>query len=601
MLQVIPLSRPVPGAETWRAALRRLHPATRPRLPARRLPERPFKPAAEASVLEQRLRPFSRRLRRRRTLEQAPRALLAGAGVCVAAALLARLFGAPGLIWIGLAAASAAAALMVAAAVRRPVGLFETARSTDAAARLRERLATALELLDARAGTPLARLQIDDATAAVGWVTPKQAFPYFARGSQARRTAVRDSALALLGLLAVALLVVWPADGGPLVEAGRREKLALADTTRTEDDIVRPPTLGQPGADDPSAVVGRSERPPEVGEPGLVAPPGQPSNPAAGQQGGPQPGQPGQPGQQDAQSQQNPNLAERQQALQELGNALRQSQTARPAGEWLRHGDTQRAADQLNQVADQTSALSPGERQSLAQAFRQAGEQIGSKDRPLADAARRAAEALAQFRNQEAQQAIRDAANQVRDTGQQAQAQRDLQQRAEDLQNGRQPQLPPGQQPGQGQPGQPGQGQPGQQAGQQPGQQGGQQPRQGGEGAGVGGDLSAMEAALRSGGLQPGQSGPGAGTGSGTNSQGAPQRLNVDARTVQVAAEAGEGPTQWRPPSPNAAPAAPPAAPALPAGPASALPVGAGLDINNVPWDMTGPVRDYFTLEPTRP
>ncbi|MGH2354438.1 MAG: glycosyltransferase, partial [Chloroflexota bacterium] len=51
---------------------------------------------------------------------------------------------------------------------------------------------------------------------------------------------------------------------------------------------------------------------------------------------------------------------------------------------------------------------------------------------------------------------------------------------------------------------------------------------------------------------------------------------------------------------PNAAPAAPPPASApLPAGPASAARVGAGPDINSVPWDLVAPVREYFTPEQT--
>ena len=89
----------------------------------------------------------------------------------------------------------------------------------------------------------------------------------------------------------------------------------------------------------------------------------------------------------------------------------------------------------------------------------------------------------------------------------------------------------------------------------------------------------------------------GAGNGEGGDPlSGAPHRLSVDARVVQVEAEEREGPTQWRPPSPNAPPAAaPPAVAAAPGAPASAAPVGAGPDLNSVPWDLAGSVRQYFT------
>ena len=43
---------------------------------------------------------------------------------------------------------------------------------------------------------------------------------------------------------------------------------------------------------------------------------------------------------------------------------------------------------------------------------------------------------------------------------------------------------------------------------------------------------------------------------------------------------------------------APPASSSLPSGPASASPIGAGPDVNNVPWELTARVREYFTPEP---
>ncbi len=524
----------------------------------------------------------------------------------VAGAVLARLTGAGALAWLGAIVAAVVAGAGIVRAVRRPIGPYETARRTDAALGLRERLATALELLDEGADGPVPRAQVQDAVTLAGRLRPRQAFPFFPRGSAARRLAVRDTGLAVLALAMTLLFALWPWGAqGPLQGVDDR-RLVVADPARREEQQVAPERL-LPGqrVDEQQPVEALSSRPDQVGDPppGLVG-----SNPQQAAPQNPQgdPGSQSQRGQQDAASQSNPNVAARQEALQDLANALRQSQTARQAADSLRRGDTQRASEQLNQVADQVNRLSPGERQSLAQAFQQASQQIGSKDRALSDAARRAGEALEQFRNRDAQQAIRDTANQVRDIGQQAAAQREAEARRRELERGGQPQLAQGQQSQSGQQGQQGQqGSSAQQAGAQtPGQQGANQPRQGGDAAGSGA-LSELEAALR-GGLDAASSAPGAGSGAGTGEggsvQGAPSRLDVQARLVQVEAELREGPTVWRPPSPNSPPAVvpPPAAP-LPGAPASAQPVGTGLDLNNVPWDMAGPVRQYFTPDQPRP
>ncbi|HEX2515221.1 MAG TPA: hypothetical protein VH257_10980, partial [Chloroflexota bacterium] len=340
-------------------------------------PARDFLPRQEASPIEQRLRPVAARLRWRHTLEAVPLAGLLFGALFFWGALLARAFGAPLVLWLSLLGAAVVAVWLVVRARRRRVGPFEAARSTDATLALRERLATALELVDARASGVLAELQVQDATAAATRIVPQRAVPVFAPGSTARRTALRRSGLAA-ALLSLALLIaLWPSGEGSLIPDAAANRLALAQTGRPEETLAQPP---QPG--DSSTMEGidaHTDRPNEVGDqsPGMVGSqnaPGQQAG-AQGQQQG-QPGQQGQQGQpqdssqqaqQDAQNQQNANLAQREQALRDLGDALRQSQTARQAGEALRGGDTQRAAQQLNQVAEQVSRLTPGDRQSLSQ------------------------------------------------------------------------------------------------------------------------------------------------------------------------------------------------------------------------------------------
>jgi hypothetical protein len=465
------------------------------------------------------------------------------------------------------------------------------ARRADATLGLGERLATALELIERRAGGALASLQIADALGAAGVADTRRAFPIFARGGAARREALRSGGWAFVALAVGLAFAFWPAAGSAVTPGAGRDALALADPGSQEDELA--PRLLQTADGDQTgeAVRARTERPEDIGEaPGLL---GQAENQAPGQAA--QAAQTAaDQAQQGAAGQQNPNVAERQAALQDLGDALRQTQTGKQAGEALRSGDTQRASQQLSQLADQVRNLSPGERQALAQSFQQAAGRIGEKDRVLGDAARRAADALGQFRNQEAEQAIRDAANQVRQTGEQAEAQRALQDRQQQIQSGGQPQMP--QMPGADR--QPGSPDSSRSANQQAGR-----PDAGAAGSASSVDLAQLEGELRGGGLESGSSGTGtgAGTGAGADIKGPPTRLNVEARTITVQAEEREGPTQWRPPSPNAPPSAPPPAAALPGGPASAAPVGSGLDINSVPLDLADPVRQYFTPEQPKP
>lgn len=562
---------------------------------------RAFLPVAAASPLEQHIRPLSSRLHWQRVFVVLPRATLLGALTLLAFAVLARGFAAPGLIFVGLLLSWIAWCAAVWMVARQRIGPFEVARGVDATLRLRERLATALELLDAGSGGPLAELQIDDATRAAERITPSEAIQFFPAGSKSRRSALQTSGYAAITLLAALVLAFWPGRGSAFSPDDEAGKLAMADPAES-DELLTPGQLRAEQELSGNAIVAQTDRPGELGaatEGGRLG-----SMPELqGQQG--QSPEAGQQAQQDAQSQQNPNVAERQQALQDLGNALRQSQTGRQAGESLRRGDADRASQQLSQLADQVSRLSPGERQSLADAFRQAAEQIASKDRALANAAQRAADALRDFRNQDAQQAIRDAANQVSDSGQAAQAQRDLQERANALERGAQPQLPESQRTQGGPQGLqvPQRGQPAAGQGSQPGSQSNQPPRQGGNGGDGSNGLSDMESALRGGGLDGSSGGQqGVGSGAGSAQEGPKSRLGVDARLVQVDAEVREGPSQWRPPSASGGPSgAAAAASAVQAPPASGAPVGAGLDVNTVPFELADPVRQYFTPEQPKP
>jgi hypothetical protein len=555
--------------------------------PIRSRYERTFSRSETVGELDRLLEPLAKRLVWQRLMRHGPRALLVGALIALLLTLLARLVNLPGLAYVALPFAMLVSLGTVLVVARRGTGPFEVARRTDAALGLHERLATALELSDTKVQGKLVQRQIADALAAVSNIDPREAFPAFAPGSAARLRAQRSAGFGALALAATLVLILWPSAASSLL-VDREGALALADGMQSGEEAI--PRF-QPGELENEARPGEginalTDRPDEFGDiQGLL---GQQPSPNQGLA----PGEAARDARRDAADQQSGDMAQRQQALDALGEALRQSQTARQAGEALRSGDTNRASQQMSQVADQVRDLSPGERQSLAQAFQQAAQNIGNRDQQLASAAQRAAEALRDFRNQDAQRAINDAAQQVRESGQQIQEQRELDQRQEQMQSGGQPSLPSLQQ----QAGQNGTGQPenGQRAPQAPS-------RTEAGGAGANGiDLSALEAEMRDGALQSGAGGRGAGggTSSGSEAPGAPTRLSVTGRTLTVDAEVRDGPSQWRPPNPNAPPAViqPPTAP-VPGAPASSVQVASGLDLNSVPADLADPVRAYFSPE----
>ena len=549
--------------------------------------ERDFRIGESVDDFERLLQPLARRLAWQRLMRHGPRALLVGALVALVLTLIARLFGLPGLAYLALPFAMVVAAATVAIVARRSAGPFEVARRTDAALGLNERIATALELRDTKVEGPLVERQVADALASLAHVDPREAFPAFAGGSPARARAQRNVAWGGLALALTLLLVFWPSAARSML-VDREGALALADPSQMGEDAMPrflPDEMsGEAQAGD--GISGLTDRPDEFGDiEGLL---GQQQQSASQ---GLAPGEAARDARREAADQQSGDMAQRQEALNALGDALRQSQMARQAGDALRAGDTQRASQQLSQLAEQIRELSPGERQSLSQAFQQAASNIGDRDRQLANAAERAAQALREFRNQDAQRAINDAAQQVRESGQQIQEQRDLEARQEQMQSGGQPNLPSLEQQG----GQNGSGpsDSGQRAPQTP-----SRTEAGGAGANM--DLSALEAELRDGSLMSGAGGRGSGggTSAGSETPGAPTRLNVAGRTVMVEAEVRDGPSQYRPPSPNAPPTVmQPATAPVPGAPASSVQVASGLDVNAVPQGLEDSVRSYFTPE----
>jgi hypothetical protein len=215
---------------------------------------------------------------------------------------------------------------------------------------------------------------------------------------------------------------------------------------------------------------------------------------------------------------QDPNTTARGQAAAAAGQALQTNPASAKAGQALASGDSQAAAQQLNQLAGSVSQMTPEQQQQLAQSLSQAAAQSAAGNPQLSKSLQQAADALQQGDAPAAQQALQQAAQDEQSqaasekfNGDASQAVNGLQQtksqlaqaasqaQAQGQSQGGQGQQP-GQTGGQAQPGQSGSGQPGQAAGSGAGQQGsGQQP---GSGSGQG----------------SGSSGTGSGSGSATNS-----------------------------------------------------------------------------------
>ena len=556
---------------------------------------RPFARIIDRPQIEVDLYRLIGRLRVQDAVVVSPRVVSRAAALTLVAIAVGRVVGADALgVLIAFVAGLWAATVIVRALLRR-IGPFEAARRADDHLRLRAQLATALELLDGNVEGELAALQIATASTAARTIVPSSALPAVPTDPRWRRDAATRFGASVVALAASAAILAWP---DPPVDPRIIDEptLVLADA-RAPGEAPLPPVMPDTSdrAGNGDAIESRGARPSEAGSQanGLLG-----DRKDGDGTGSPQGGQAPSDASRTGQAQdglQPPSAAARAEALQKLGDALRQAQASRSAGESLRRGDAARAADQLNQLADQLPKLGPGERETLANAFDQASKDTQSSDRQVSDAARQASQALSQFRENDARDAVRREANAVRQAGEAATAQRDRDTRASDLARGSQPSLPQGDQSGVPQPKDGAKTPP--QSGAGEGQSGGGGPARVGDDAE--GGLGTLDQQLRTGSADASgnATGPGSGVGSGAGSAAPGRATRLEAQAVPVAVEAqqGEGPSTWRPPRSDT-PAAPPPAPAsLPGGPASSAPIGAASDVNAIPREHAGAVRRYFT------
>ena len=149
---------------------------------------------------------------------------------------------------------------------------------------------------------------------------------------------------------------------------------------------------------------------PELAQRSASQPPNETSN---------EPDQPAPSGERPASNQQGgqPELNERdQQAADALAEALRDNAATRSAADALQQGDTQRAADELRELADQADQLSEQAQNDIADALDQAANDLQNQPE-LADRLRDQANRLRSDNPQAAQNALDDLAQTVEDLG----------------------------------------------------------------------------------------------------------------------------------------------------------------------------------------
>jgi hypothetical protein len=310
---------------------------------------------------------------------------------------------------------------MALAAIGVGVGLLlrprlsprETARRLDRRFHLDEQLATAVEIAETKSAP-------DGIAARLVAQSSNTAHLLRRRIAQRQRPPWNDL-VTLLALLPVAIgLFILSGISDLNLQAGALPLPPLAaplDPAQQFADQPQPPPPDQPAVLTPGA---------GAPAPGVAQQPGQ----------GQQPGAVGDP-----------------RTLEALADALRDQSATRPAAEALDRGDLGGAAQQLRELADQASQLSQEARESLADALRNAAEQIEPQDPALADRLRQSAEGLERG-GQQASQALDDLARTLDDLQNgQSPSQADGQDQAnQGQQNG------PGEAGGQGQQGDAGQG-----------------------------------------------------------------------------------------------------------------------------------------------
>ncbi len=371
------------------------------------------------------------------------------------------------------------------------------ARLVDLSAGLKDRLTTAVELVQGRIRSPFADRQVADALTRGSEIPPARVFPW-------RWHPVRWAAAAvLLALFFWLTLQTNPRDRILAREAEARQAIAAvqANVEQLKNE------LGDTQNPSPELQQAREQLERLSRELAEAGPNREQAMARLGE------------AEQNLAGQLSPRTQAERFGLDRLARELERSGQAPGAGEQFRQGDRQAPARALENIADRLGDVSAGDREALAQALERAAQTLQGINPALAQRLQQAADALRRGDLEAARQALDEAARLAGEMGQRVEGQERLARVVDRLEAERQQlagqagalaraqgqQAQPGSQAGQGQPTQSGQGNRGEAAqGNQAGQgdQAGQgnQPGQGGQGA-------------------QGQSGPG-GQGAGSNQPG---------------------------------------------------------------------------------
>ena len=320
---------------------------------------------------------FRRRIRFAKTVHALPWSVgLVPLGL-LAGQVLGAATGSPS-IERGLALAGfVAAAIVVAARLARAPSPASAALEVDRRLGLKERLSTAIEVLAKPPQSRLAPFQLADAARHAAVVRTDEAHP------------LRPSATGLIFTAVAGLLfAIWsflPADSGP------RALLAGVAAAATEAN---------------AAGEGQALLPSEAGalEAGLIDPMAAANVERLRQ------------ALEQLQNAANREAIAKGESLGQIGDALRRSPTSRDLARNLTAGDFEAAAEELKNLGERLSKMNETERAELAKDMATAAEL--TKDFPeLSGKFQEAADALNEFRNRSAAQALSELAGQIQEAG----------------------------------------------------------------------------------------------------------------------------------------------------------------------------------------
>ncbi|MDQ3689542.1 MAG: hypothetical protein M3406_05815, partial [Chloroflexota bacterium] len=368
-----------------------------------------------------RLRQLRRRLWWRRAVRSG---LLIAAGAVLVVAmvqLVARAFPLEAAPWIQAGIGGLAVLAWVADALRRRPSLVEAARRADEELGMRQRLGTALEIAGREAHDPLEARQLADARARLNEVDLRRAFrPRLAR---------RPLTVAGLGIAMTLLLVAWPNPQDDLLDQRRAAREAAERVAERVEEVAE--EVGEENVENPDPRQEELER--RLRELARqLREQGDDREASLARIGSVQ---------EQLSRMTDPQAAEADAALTQLARAT--SQAATGDEEANPEGEPEEAARDLEELADQTDALTPEEASARATQLRQAA-QAGAASQPAAasalaeaaDALDAAARSETEADKQAAAEALERAADAFRQAERDRQVQRDVSRAQSALQDG---------------------------------------------------------------------------------------------------------------------------------------------------------------------